>query len=137
MVGLLVARAWQALLPSHAPDDAGSRESNALDLSWLQAQAAVLPEAHLLLRQRADCRADRPPRSSSPATPTGLDFELELAWVLEAPLYHAPTSDALDAIGGFLLLNDFSARDVRRAEVGSGLGPRKARHFITPCRRRP
>ena len=66
-----------------------------------------------------------------PSYSHGLDFELELAWVLNAPLYNASASDAVDAIGAFMLLNDFSARDVQRAEMGSGLGPQKAKHFIS------
>jgi len=66
-----------------------------------------------------------------PSYSRGLDFELELAWVLKAPLYNASAGEALDAIGAFVLLNDFSARDVQRAEMGSGLGPQKAKHFIS------
>jgi 2-keto-4-pentenoate hydratase/2-oxohepta-3-ene-1,7-dioic acid hydratase in catechol pathway len=66
-----------------------------------------------------------------PSYSRGLDFELELAWVLKAPLYNASATEALDAIGGFVLLNDFSARDVQRDEMGSGLGPQKAKHFIS------
>ena len=66
-----------------------------------------------------------------PSYSHGLDFELELGWVLKAPLYNASPSEALDAIGAFVLLNDISARDVQRAEMGSGLGPQKAKHFIS------
>ena len=66
-----------------------------------------------------------------PSYSKGLDFELELACVLKAPLYNASPSDALEAIGGFVLLNDFSARDLQREEMGSGLGPQKCKHFIS------
>lgn len=66
-----------------------------------------------------------------PSYSNGLDFELELAFVLKAPLYNASASEALDAIGGFVLLNDFSARNVQRDEMGSGLGPQKSKHFIS------
>ncbi len=66
-----------------------------------------------------------------PSYSHGLDFELELGWVLKEPLYNASTSQAFDAIGGFFLLNDISARDVQRAEMGSGLGPQKAKHFVS------
>jgi 2-keto-4-pentenoate hydratase/2-oxohepta-3-ene-1,7-dioic acid hydratase in catechol pathway len=66
-----------------------------------------------------------------PSYSNGLDYELEVAFVLNAPLYNASVDEALDAIGGFVLLNDFSARDVQRDEMGSGLGPQKAKHFIT------
>ena len=66
-----------------------------------------------------------------PSYSKGLDFELELAWVLNSPLYNATADEAIDAIGGFVLLNDFSARDVQRDEMASGLGPEKAKHFIS------
>src|SRR6185436_5284708 len=33
------------------------------------------------------------------------------------------------AIGGFVVLNDFSARDVQHQEMRSGFGPQKAKHF--------
>ena len=66
-----------------------------------------------------------------PSYSKGLDFELELGWVLKAPLYNATPSEAVEAIGAFFLLNDFSARDVQRAEMASGLGPQKAKHFIS------
>jgi 2-keto-4-pentenoate hydratase/2-oxohepta-3-ene-1,7-dioic acid hydratase in catechol pathway len=42
-----------------------------------------------------------------------LDFELELACVLAKPLVDATPEAALDAIGGWFILNDWSARDVQ------------------------
>lgn len=42
-----------------------------------------------------------------------LDFELELACVLAKPLVDATPEEALDAVGGWLILNDWSARDVQ------------------------
>ena len=36
----------------------------------------------------------------------------------------------MDAIGGFVVFNDFSARDVQLQEMRSGFGPVKAKHFI-------
>lgn len=66
-----------------------------------------------------------------PSYSRGLDFELELGWVLKAPLRNASPVEALEAVGGFFLLNDFSARDVQRDEMGSGLGPQKAKHFLS------
>ena len=66
-----------------------------------------------------------------PSYSRGLDFELELAFVLRAPLTNASPAEALDAVGAFVLLNDFSARDVQRAEMTSGLGPQKSKHFCS------
>jgi 2-keto-4-pentenoate hydratase/2-oxohepta-3-ene-1,7-dioic acid hydratase in catechol pathway len=42
-----------------------------------------------------------------------LDFELELACVLAKPLVDATPEQALDAVGGWFVLNDWSARDVQ------------------------
>jgi 2-keto-4-pentenoate hydratase/2-oxohepta-3-ene-1,7-dioic acid hydratase in catechol pathway len=53
-----------------------------------------------------------------------LDFELELAFVLAKPLADATPAEAVDAVGGWFVLNDWSARDVQAAEVrGSAFGP--------------
>src|SRR5262249_28281055 len=50
-----------------------------------------------------------------------LDYELEVAAVIGTG----------GAIGGFTILNDWSARDVRRREMRLGLGPSKAKDFAT------
>jgi len=42
-----------------------------------------------------------------------LDFELEIACVLSKPLVDASPEEALDAVGGWFVLNDWSARDVQ------------------------
>lgn len=42
-----------------------------------------------------------------------LDFELELAFVLAKPLSDAGPREAAEAIGGWFVLNDWSARDVQ------------------------
>jgi fumarylacetoacetate (FAA) hydrolase len=56
-----------------------------------------------------------------PAATRALDFELEIAAVL----------DADGGIAGFTLLNDLSARDIQRAEMTVGLGPAKGKDFAT------
>ena len=48
-----------------------------------------------------------------PSHTTALDFELELACVLTKPLVDATPEEALDAVGGWFILNDWSARDVQ------------------------
>jgi 2-keto-4-pentenoate hydratase/2-oxohepta-3-ene-1,7-dioic acid hydratase in catechol pathway len=60
-----------------------------------------------------------------------LDYELELGVVLAHPLRDATPQEAEAAIGGFLVLNDFSARDVQADEMASGFGPQKAKHFAS------
>lgn len=54
-----------------------------------------------------------------PAATRMLDFELEVAAVLGAG----------GEIAGFTLFNDWSARDVQRAEMTVGLGPAKGKDF--------
>jgi 2-keto-4-pentenoate hydratase/2-oxohepta-3-ene-1,7-dioic acid hydratase in catechol pathway len=66
-----------------------------------------------------------------PSYTQGLDFELEIGLVLNKPLLNAGADEATEAIGAFVLLNDFSARDVQRAEMSSGLGPQKSKHFLS------
>lgn len=48
-----------------------------------------------------------------PAHTEVLDFELELACVLKAPLVDASPEQARAAIGGWFVLNDWTARDVQ------------------------
>jgi fumarylacetoacetate (FAA) hydrolase len=50
-----------------------------------------------------------------------LDYELECAAIVGAN----------GAIGGFTVLNDWSARDLQRAEMRVGLGPAKGKDFAT------
>lgn len=66
-----------------------------------------------------------------PSYSRALDFELEIGFVLSRGLYNATPAEALGAIGAFVVLNDFSARDVQRAEMDTGLGPQKAKHFVS------
>jgi 2-keto-4-pentenoate hydratase/2-oxohepta-3-ene-1,7-dioic acid hydratase in catechol pathway len=66
-----------------------------------------------------------------PSYSRALDYELEIGFVLAAPLRDASPTEALDAVGAFVLLNDFSARDIQRTEMASGFGPQKAKHFAS------
>jgi fumarylacetoacetate (FAA) hydrolase len=56
-----------------------------------------------------------------PAGSGELDYELELAAVIGAE----------GAIGGFTIMNDWSARDLQRREMAVGLGPAKGKDFAT------
>ncbi|WP_293172391.1 fumarylacetoacetate hydrolase family protein [Oceanithermus sp.] len=66
-----------------------------------------------------------------PGYTRALDYELELGFVLARPLRDAGPEEALAAIGGFFVVNDYSARDVQAAEMRSGFGPVKAKNFAT------
>ncbi|MEW5733807.1 MAG: fumarylacetoacetate hydrolase family protein [Thermodesulfobacteriota bacterium] len=64
-----------------------------------------------------------------------LDYELELGAVIAKPLYNATPEEALAAVGGFVIVNDFSARDVQLKEMKSGFGPMKTKSFATSMSR--
>ncbi|KAG9396228.1 Fumarylacetoacetate (FAA) hydrolase family [Carpediemonas membranifera] len=51
-----------------------------------------------------------------------LDFELELCAVIVKEIRDATPEDAAAAIGGFILMNDFSCRDSQLPEMRAGLG---------------
>ncbi len=50
-----------------------------------------------------------------------LDYELELAVVLKKAGKHFDTAQAKDYIGGFVIFNDVTARDIQRREMKSGV----------------
>ena len=59
-----------------------------------------------------------------PAFTEALDFELELAAVVVAPVRDVSAAEAEAAIGGFVVFNDLTARDVQWEEVRAGIfGP--------------
>ncbi len=64
-----------------------------------------------------------------PAYTTELDYELELGAVICRGLKNADAAEAQKAVGGFVVFNDFSARDVQMDEMMSGFGPMKAKNF--------
>lgn len=59
-----------------------------------------------------------------------LDYELELGVVICRPLKNATPDQARAAMGGFVVFNDFSARDVQLSEIQCGFGPMKAKNFV-------
>ncbi len=50
-----------------------------------------------------------------------LDYELELAVVLKKSGKHFSAADARDYIGGYVIFNDVTARDIQRREMKSGV----------------
>jgi fumarylacetoacetate (FAA) hydrolase len=56
-----------------------------------------------------------------PSDTNELDYELEVAAIVGAE----------GRIGGFTIMNDWSARDLQRAEMRVGLGPSKGKDFAT------
>jgi fumarylacetoacetate (FAA) hydrolase len=66
------------------------------------------------------------PRGSSE-----LDFELEVGAIVDTPAFDLPEERAAEAIGGYFVLNDWSARDLQRDEMPVRMGPAKGKDFAT------
>jgi 2-keto-4-pentenoate hydratase/2-oxohepta-3-ene-1,7-dioic acid hydratase in catechol pathway len=66
-----------------------------------------------------------------PVSCRALDFELEVACVMGSTLRSASESEAAEAIFGYTILNDWSARDIQSREMQVGLGPAKGKDFAT------
>jgi fumarylacetoacetate (FAA) hydrolase len=60
-----------------------------------------------------------------------LDFELEVAAIVDTPAFDLPEERAEEAIGGYTVMNDWSARDLQREETAVRLGPAKGKDFAT------
>lgn len=68
------------------------------------------------------------------AVPPGcerLDYELEVAAVVGREVADPAAADWLDAVAGFTVLNDWSARDLQAREMRQMLGPAKGKDFAT------
>ncbi len=68
----------------------------------------------------------------APKGSEALDYELELACVVGHAARDLRADDsAMDCLAGFTVMNDWSARDIQRAEMAVGLGPSKSKDFAT------
>jgi fumarylacetoacetate (FAA) hydrolase len=69
---------------------------------------------------------------AAPKGSAALDYELELGCVIGSACRDLPPDDsAMSAVAGFTIVNDWSARDIQRAEMAVGLGPSKSKDFAT------
>ena len=66
------------------------------------------------------------PRGSSE-----LDYELEVAALIDTPVRDLDAARGEQAIGGYTILNDWSARDLQRDETTVRLGPAKGKDFAS------
>lgn len=64
-----------------------------------------------------------------PAFTESLDFELEIGAVIGRTVRNVAAEDAMDAIYGYTIFNDISARDIQRAEQIYQVGPAKGKDF--------
>ena len=72
----------------------------------------------------------------APAGSEELDFEIEIGALIDTPGRDLSADRAEDVIGGYMVLNDWSARDLQRDETTVRLGPAKGKDFATsigPC----
>lgn len=60
-----------------------------------------------------------------------LDFELEVAIVIGREGRDIPAGEAHPYIAGYMIMNDWSARDLQAQEMKVGLGPAKGKDFAT------
>ncbi|CUR59382.1 Fumarylacetoacetase [metagenome] len=60
-----------------------------------------------------------------------LDFELEIAAVICRDVRNVSVEEARGAIGGYCVMNDWSARDIQGREMKLKLGPSKGKDFAT------
>lgn len=73
------------------------------------------------------------PRDDVPVPPgcARFDFELEVAAVIGSPGHDLTVAEAESHIAGYVVLNDFSARDIQFAEMAMRFGPVKGKDTAT------
>ena len=67
----------------------------------------------------------------APAGSNELDYELELGVVIGSRGRNIAPAQAWNHVAGFTIINDFTARDLQRAEMAIGLGPAKGKDFAS------
>jgi len=67
----------------------------------------------------------------TPADSSELDYELEIGAVIGNRGRNVRPETAWNHVAGFTIINDFTARDLQRAEMAVGLGPAKGKDFAT------
>jgi fumarylacetoacetate (FAA) hydrolase len=67
----------------------------------------------------------------APDSSRELDYELEIAALIDTPVKNLSSARGEEAIGGYFLMNDWSARDLQREETTVRLGPAKGKDFAT------
>ncbi len=65
----------------------------------------------------------------APKGSSELDYELEVAALIDTPVANLDAQRGEEAIGGYLVFNDWSARDLQREETTVRLGPAKGKDF--------
>lgn len=90
---------------------------------WYDAPVFYFMNPHTVIGGLADI--------AKPAYTKALDYELEVAVILKKPAVNVSPEEAGEYIGGYCILNDWSARDIQLREMSVGLGPAKGKDFAT------
>jgi len=90
---------------------------------WAEAPMLLFGSPHAMI-------ADGEP-VAAPAGSEALDFELEVGVVIGRDGRDLTSEEAVDHIAGYVIVNDWSARDIQRREMQGGLGPVKSKDFAT------
>jgi 2-keto-4-pentenoate hydratase/2-oxohepta-3-ene-1,7-dioic acid hydratase in catechol pathway len=67
----------------------------------------------------------------APESSHELDYELEIGALIDTPVKNVAAERGEEAIGGYFVMNDWSARDLQRDETTVRLGPAKGKDFAT------
>jgi len=67
----------------------------------------------------------------APDGSTELDYEIEVAALVDTAARDLPLERAEEAIGGYTIFDDWSARDLQRDETSVRLGPAKGKDFAS------
>jgi 2-keto-4-pentenoate hydratase/2-oxohepta-3-ene-1,7-dioic acid hydratase in catechol pathway len=102
---------------------ARARRGVDMNPDWYELPVFYFSNPHAILGP--DDPVAAPPRSAE------LDYELEVACVLGRDAGQADLAGADEAVAGFMVMNDWSARDVQRREMALSLGPAKGKDFAT------
>lgn len=102
---------------------ARERRGLEMDPDWYELPVFYFTNPHVVRGTGDDVR-----------TPPGcawMDYELEVAAVLGRGGEDLTVEEAEAAIAGFMVMNDWSARDLQAREMKQGLGPAKGKDFAT------
>ena len=91
--------------------------------AWYDAPTFYFTNPHAIVGPDAPVRR--------PSGCRALDFELEVAAVVGTSGTSLTEQQARDAIVGYTIFNDWSARDLQRREMQVGLGPAKGKDFCS------
>lgn len=102
---------------------ARARRGLAVVAEWYEMPVFYFSNPNAVVGPGADVRR--------PAYTAALDFELEVAAVIGQGGINIRAEGAHRHIAGYMIMNDWSARDIQRKEMAVGLGPAKGKDFAT------